>query len=361
MKKTTLLFFIVLLIVVAYFYFRSTGAKESFVSPASIKGDNAFASLIFLSKAQKSADLKGDQIRADMPAVEACKNVVIPSVGVVQIPAYMPKECYNALLAKYGLSAETNLPAVPVLNLSVDEIAATLSAFIQRKGQMTEYSASSMADEMSKQGTFCTQKKIGKTNYVGPVCYNALLKKYVTDVTVEQAAIVPDQAQAQVQTPIQTSPSQTQAEPESSAKDYRISFLKNLAIMAGFTNIKTDEIEKVYSTADNCKKDSNEYDTDCIREMANTYGINIGGAAGAEKKSTTIEFGKKVDVAPQSKGGAEGTSADVITTDGSHTKIVNIPSIEQGTKFANKQSKINVINLRDYVHKDNIPCWSCKL
>ena len=70
-----------------------------------------------------------------------------------------------------------------------------------------------------------------------------------------------------------------------------------------------------------------------------------------------------VDSVPQTKGAAEEGYApsSTITTGGTQVATTATPSMIQGAEYSRNVPEINVINLRDYVRKDQIPCWSCNL
>jgi hypothetical protein len=365
MKKfnTTFLLVVAVLIVAVFLYYYFNPSKpwlEGFASDTSISKANASAALIFLHKAYKGVDIAASKIEADIVGLTGCGPTF--TIG-----------CFDALLAKYAIVPETLLPATPAVNLELAAVTMTLDLLRTRKGVANpQVSSSDLNAALVSDTIACAKTTLGGVDYIKPVCYNMLLKKLLLDVPVAPVVAV--------------TAAQNPVVPAQSTKDYRVSFFKNLALIAGETKLKTDAIETAYDKMASCKKDNSDYDIDCFHELAAEFDITItkeamdsvgvptdkkkgtiddvlSTALKALKKDTKadekckVEFGKEppVEIPDVSKPESTCTATSDVVKD---TKT---PAVSQGCDFATKFPKVNVINLRDYVHKDEIPCWSCKL
>jgi hypothetical protein len=372
MKKfnTTFLLVVAVLVVAVFLYYYFNPSKpwlEGFQTEISISKQTVVGALIFLHKAYKGVDISASKIEND-------------SIGLTQCGRTLTIECIDALLAKYAIVPETLLPATPAVNLELPAVTMTLDLLRTRKGVANpQVSSSDLNAALVSDTIACAKTTVGGVDYIKPVCYNMLLKKFLLDVPAAPvAAVAPVQAEA--------------VAPAQSTKDYRISFFKNLALIAGETKLKTDAIEAAYDKMASCKKDNSDYDIDCFHELAAEFDITITkeamdsvGVPTDKKKDSTIddvlstalkalkkddadtsastgtkckvEFGKEPPVEIPDVSKPESTC----TTTSDVVKDTKTPAVSQGCDFANKFPKVNVINLRDYVHKDEIPCWSCKL
>ena len=342
---------------------------EGFTDSTSfISRGEAIGSLIFLNKAYKNKDLSGAAIEADMLTVSSC-----PATNT-----NITKTCYSDMLKKYAITPQTDMP-VSQANLDVMQAKATISHLRGLKGIFGwELNAMDFNTAIMNDPVICKKTIIGGSEYISPACYNSLLKKLYNDVT--PTVTIVEETETETLSPAQ------------STKDYRVSFFKNLTLIAGETNLKTDAIETAYDKLTSCGKDDSEYDIDCFHELADKFKINItkeamnsvgvstkkkstaektvedalnllkdSKATAADAKKCTVEFGKKPEIVPQTCAATETKPDTTCVTTGDVVKETKTPAVEQGCDFANKMPKINVINLRDYVHKDEIPCWSCKL
>jgi hypothetical protein len=340
-------------------------------APFMSKGE-AVGSLIFLNKAYKNKDLSGGAVEADMLTVSSC-----PAKDT-----NITKTCYSDMLKKYGLNHESDIPE-SAANLSVDQVRVTLGVLRAYKGIFgSDISQYEMTTAIAND-TICGKNKSSVDGFIKPICYNSLLKTLYKNIAA---------ASASASTSTETETDAETLAPAQSTKDYRVSFFKNLSLIAGYTNLKTDAIETAYDKMKSCGKDDSEYDIDCFHELADKFKINItkeamnsvgvstkkkstaektvedalnllkdSKATAAEAKKCTVEFGKKPEIVPQTGAATETKPDTTCVTTGDVVKETKTPAVEQGCDFANKMPKINVINLRDYVHKDEIPCWSCKL
>lgn len=383
MKKFNMMFVMIvtILVVLAFVYFYIYPSQpwlEGFEdNTASILKNEAVGSLIFLNKAYKNKDLTGGMIEADMLTVSSC-----PKTGTT-----ITKTCYNDMLNKYDINPESNVP-VSDTNLSIDQARISLRVLRELKGIFGGiFNPSSSYEFITAiaNDTVCSANKSKVNGYINPVCYNSLLKTHYRDVSpsigISNVTSTPNAIE---QMPMTGPPN---------VKDYRVGFFKNLSLVAGYTTIKTSQIEAVYDKMTSCKNASNEYDIDCFREMADEFDITISKeamnsvdkiptttnasaesaidsalkvlkdtkSAAADVKKCTVEFGKKPEISPQTGAAPAKTPDTTCVTTGEVVKDTKTPSVAQGCDFANKFPKVNVINLRDYVHKDEIPCWSCKL
>lgn len=377
MNNTFLLVVAVLVVaVVLYFYFKpSQPWLEGFADvnlPDYYPLDSLYL-ISYLVKYQKNKDITVSTLLDDM------KNITLCSTSD---KSKIMKPCFEALLNKYEIVPENLLETSSSSNLEIRAIEnVILPVLMFRKGILDPKTFNildfekKVRDYIASQPTTCAITVLGNNiEYVKPTCYNALLKKFVLDVPVPAQAPAPVPQQEIVQ-----------AVPEKT-KDYRVSFFKNIALIAGETKLKTDAIETAYDKMASCKNNSSEYDIDCFHELAAEFDITVSKEAmdsvgiptdkkktGAisdtidaalkaldDKKKDTkckVEFGKAppVEVPDVSKSESTCTAtSDVV-------KETKTPAVSQGCDFANKFPKVNVINLRDYVHKDEIPCWSCKL
>lgn len=344
------------------------GFQDS-TTPFMSRGD-AVTSLIFLNKAYKAKDVSGGAVEADMLTVNSCPTK----------DTSITKTCYSDMLKKYDIDHERDVPE-SAANLSIEQVRMTLGVLRAYKGIFgSDISQYEMTTAIAND-TICGKNKSSVDGFIKPICYNSLLRTLYKNVAAASgAASAASEDTEEVETAA------------SSSKDYRVSFFKNLSLIAGYTNLKTADIETAYDKMKSCTKDSNEYDIDCFHELADEFNINItkeamnsvgvstktksatektiedalnalkdSKASAADAKKCTVEFGKKPEIVPQTGAAAESKPDTTCVTTGDVVKETKTPAVEQGCDFANKMPKINVINLRDYVHKDEIPCWSCKL
>lgn len=372
MKKfnTTFLLVVAVLVVAVFLYYYFNPSKpwlEGFADSMDYYPPDSLSLISYLIKYQKNKDVTVSTILDDIKTVTACSTSDNTKIM---------KPCFEALVNKYEVVPEKLLESSSTANLEIRAIEnVILPGLMFRKGILDPKIFNlinfekSVRDYIATEPVTCAITKVGSTEYVKPICYNALLKKFVLDVPVQAAPVA-----------------QNPVVPAQSTKDYRVSFFKNLALIAGETKLKTDAIETAYDKMASCKKDNSDYDIDCFHELAAEFDITITkeamdsvGVPTDKKKDSTIddvlstalkalkkdeadtkckvEFGKEPPVEIPDVSKPESTC----TTTSDVVKDTKTPAVSQGCDFANKFPKVNVINLRDYVHKDEIPCWSCKL
>jgi hypothetical protein len=177
-------------------------------------------------------------------------------------------------------------------------------------------------------------------------------------------------------------------------KKDRIDTFMAIADVAGYTDLDKDDVSDEYDDLKkSCGKTNVKFDRNCYDDLAKKLDITIFSSSstdddedekdekdditttttktkadasksdvsgGAYSAKCTVQFGNDL-VTPQTKAAADKTTDTTSTTTGDVAKTTKTPAVEQGCEFTQKFPKVNVINLRDYVHKDEIPCWSCKL
>lgn len=317
MKKisTTIILVVAILIVSVflYYYFNPNSPYlEGFAPSTDLTGVNAVATLIFLNKQFKGTDKTMTQVKTDMKGVNFCPDTTATlNTNMPTIPA----ACFKAMISKYEIIPGP-LPTTASENIDILQAGITISTLKKIKGD--SYSSfvpqTLVEDVMTEFPEKCKITTIGNSKFITPTCYNAIYSKLLTDTTtvtvpVPVPALVPAPVPALVQEPVQA-PLGVTPSPSDSELD---KFLK--------------EMKDVSKTAKKC----------------------------------TVEFGKEVITAPQTKASQEKESDKTCTTEGDMTKDTKTAAAQQGCDFSSKFPKVNVINLRDYIHKDDIPCWGCKI
>ena len=205
--------------------------------------DDAVKSLVFLNNAYNHVNKTNDDIINDMLKISACpKSYTQTNIS---------KACYGGLLNKYGIDPEVNLSEKSDINLATVDVLKTLNVFRDYNdvfGHIDDLEFTAMLRSTSD----CKTNTIGRP-FIGPKCYNILLKTYLktAGTAPDSDSVAPAEDTASSADPVATA---------TSSKDYRVSFFKNLSLIAGYTNLKTDAIETAYDKMTSCGKDDSEYD-----------------------------------------------------------------------------------------------------
>ena len=359
-----MIFWLVALALIAaavYYFFMPAGPYlEGFAPSTSVpidQGKSAITNLYFLTK---SATLSSDTLNAALVELSA----VCPASATE-----MSKTCFDALVSKYSLNKSAiSTPA----NVNTEAAKQIISVLNRQLG--SSYGTLDPADvefamrnDSDLMGT-CTINS--GTGTITKDCYNKLISKF---------------------TSISTPPSAPNSMEESNddIKDRRVEVFLAMAETAGHDDVDEDDVRKSYDDmTKSCGKKSQSKDRACYEDIAKDLKITLFTPASPayddikgdkstsnaasklpetiadEKKSydskCTVEFGKEA-ATPQIKAATPKTPDSTCDTTGTISKTTKTPAVEQGCEFAQKFPKVNVINLRDYVHKDEVPCWSCKL
>ncbi len=316
--KQILLWVIIVLVVAvvvnyALSYFMPGGPYlEGFASrsdsyPTSVPmtdGKSAISSLYFMKNGASLTD-------ASLNAVMVDNSGVCPASALE-----MSKDCFNKLVGIYSLntgviSAPVNVPNTAALNI--------VSVLNKQLGLgYSTLSASAIQGAMSTQVDLSGVCHVAATGTISKECYNALINAFVINANKDGVVCSTSDVSGSATAPISL----------------------------------TDDIKKTASIIGTSL--SNAAST-----IKPTSDVSGSATAPLEAKCT-VQFGSDV-VNPQTKAATTKAPDSTCTTTGDVAKTTKTPAVEQGCEFAQKFPKVNVINLRDYVHKDEIPCWSCKL
>ena len=291
----------------------------------------------------------------------------------------MSKACFDALVTRYsidktmevssttGINAESAKKIISVLNRQLGTSYSTLDA------ADVGYA---MANDVDLSG-ICVVSTAGQT--ITPACYKKVYDKFVRNASTTSSTSTTVNDDLSVE------------EDEDDIKDRRVERFMTLAETVGYDDVKEKNVRNSYDDmTKSCGKKSSSYDRACYEDIATDLKLTLfsGSKDTSTKSSTdtksttssitdslfpkkdvadgtynskcTVEFGKDV-VNPQTKAATTKAPDSTCTTTGDVSKTTKTPAVEQGCEFTQKFPKVNVINLRDYVHKDEIPCWSCKL
>jgi hypothetical protein len=294
----------------------------------------------------------------------------------------MSKACFDSLVTNYSLS-KTSLPSSYSAGISAEQAKIIMSVLNRQLG--TSYSSLDAADvgyALTNDVDLSGLCAVSTAGTISVACYNKLLEKFATapaTTTTTSTAVSADT----------TTTTKTAAQ----VKKDRIDTFMAIADVAGYTDLDKDDVSDEYDDLKkSCGKTKASFDRECYNDLAKKLDITIfsssstgddatttkttstktkskttdlSGATptdvsgGSYSAKCTVQFGDNL-VSPQTKASADKTTTTSTTT-GDVAKTTKTPAVEQGCEFAQKFPKVNVINLRDYVHKDEIPCWSCKL
>lgn len=285
---------------------RSFG-HEGFVTsyPTSVPmtdGKSAISSLYFMKNGTSLTD-------ASLNAVMVDNSGVCPASATE-----MSKNCFNKLVGVYSLNTGVISAPVNVANTAALNIVSVLNK--QLGLGYSTLSASAIQGAMSTQVDLSGVCQVAATGTITKECYNALINAFVINAN----------------------------------KDGVVCSTSDVSGSATVPTSLTDDIKKTASSIGTSL--SNAAST--IKPTS-----DVSGAAPLEAKCT-VQFGSDV-VNPQTKAATTKAPDSTCTTTGDVAKTNKTPAVEQGCEFAQKFPKVNVINLRDYIHKDEVPCWSCKL
>jgi hypothetical protein len=305
--KQILVWLLIVLVVAVIAYY-----ILSFVMPAASEGFSATAYPTSVSVMDgKSAITNLYFIKNRTSLLDASLNAVMVDVSNV-CPASateMSKECFSALLDKFSL--KTDLITAPE-NVSASAAQNIVSVLNKQLG--LGYSTLSTEDIQTAMMTQTDLSGICKVSHFGAItkdCYNALLNAFVFNANKNGVICSATEETEQVE---------------------------------------GEDIDKIKGTIPK-KMPTDSSILDKLISLSKSD---------SDPSKCTVEFGKDT-VNPQEKAATPKAPATTCTTTGDVANTTKTPAVDQGCDFAKKFPKVNVINLRDYVHKDEIPCWSCKL
>ncbi len=306
---------------------------------------------------------------------DASLNAVILDVSnICPVSAStMSKACFDSIVSKYNLSKD-DLASSSISDINAEQAKIIISVFNRQLG--TSYSSLDIADvgyAMTNDADLSSICTVSATGTITKTCFNKLLEKFATKAP--STPVSPDT----------TTTTKTAAE----VKKDRIDTFMAIADVAGYTDLDKDDVSDAYDDLKkSCGKTKASFDRECYNDLAKKLDISIFESSSStkdddDKKSTTkptdistsktsdvsggaysakctVQFGNDL-IAPQTKAATEKPVDKTCDTTGTVSKTTKTPAVEQGCEFTQKFPKVNVINLRDYVHKDEIPCWSCKL
>ncbi len=245
-------------------------------------------------------------IKNASPLTDASLNAVMVDMSGVCPPSatMMSKECFDGLVGKFSLNTGVIDSPENVNVIAAQNIVSVLNR--QLGLGYSSLQASDIQTAMSTQTDLSGICTVSGTGTISNACYNALLNAFVINAN----------------------------------KDGVVCSTSDVAgIAAGAGSASGTPVAGSTSTGPSAPAD-------------------ISG--GAYSAKCTVQFGNDL-VSPQTKAASVKTTDKTCTTTGDVAKTTKTPVVEQGCEFTQKFPKVNVINLRDYVHKDEIPCWSCKL
>ena len=290
-------------------YSKRTDVREGFALhsgtyPTSIgmaDGKSAISNLYFMKNGASLTDASLNAVMVDMSGV--CPASALE----------MSKGCFNAIVGKFALNTGEITAPANVSAVAAENIVAILNK--QLGLGYSTLSPSAIQGAMATQTDLSGVCQVSATGTITKECYNALINAFV--INANKDGVVCSTSDVD----------ETKKAPTSLTSD-----IKDTAKTIG-TSI-SNAASKLPETIADAKK---SYDTKC-----------------------TVEFGKEA-ATPQTKAATPKTPDSTCDTTGTISKTMKTPAVEQGCEFAQKFPKVNVINLRDYVHKDEVPCWSCKL
>jgi hypothetical protein len=293
----------------------------------------------------------------------------------------MSKACFNSIVSKYNLSKD-DLASSAISDINAEQAKIIMSVFNRQLG--TSYSSLDVADvgyAMTNDADLSSICTVSATGTITKTCFNKLLEKFAT-------------APASTTTTSTTVPADTTTTKKTAAevKKDRIDTFMAIADVAGYTDLDKDDVSDEYDDLKkSCGKTKASFDRECYNDLAKKLDITIFSSSsmeeedeedditttttstktktdasesdvsgGAYSAKCTVQFGNDL-ISPQTKAATEKPVDKTCDTTGTVSKTTKTPAVEQGCEFTQKFPKVNVINLRDYVHKDEIPCWSCKL
>ncbi len=293
----------------------------------------------------------------------------------------MSKACFDELVSRYNLN--TGLLSSSYSSGINAEQAKTIMTVLNRQ-LGTSYSTLDAADvgyAMSNDVVLSGLCTISATGTISVACYNRLILEFGGTPA------------APTSTPVAADTTTTKTAAE--VKKGRIDTFMAIADVAGYTDLDKDEVGDAYDDLKkSCGKTKASFDRECYNDLAKKLDITIFSSStmdeedeedeeddittttastktktdasksdisgGSYSAKCTVQFGNDL-VTPQTKAATEKPVDKTCDTTGTVSKTTKTPAVEQGCEFTQKFPKVNVINLRDYVHKDEIPCWSCKL
>jgi len=290
----------------------------------------------------------------------------------------MTKACFDGLVTKYSLDKSMEVSSATGINAgSAKKIISVLNR--QLGTSYSTLDADDVGYAMTDDADLSRVCAVSATGTITRACYKKLYDKFVTNATPAPAT-VKDDLDADGD--------------EDDIKDRRVELFMTLAETVGYDDVKEKNVRNSYDDmTKSCGKKSSSYDRACYEDIAADLKLTLFSGSkdtsdtstksSTDKKSTTssitdslfpksdvsggsynakctVEFGKDV-VNPQTKAATTKAPDSTCTTTGDVSKTTKTPAVEQGCEFTQKFPKVNVINLRDYVHKDEVPCWSCKL
>ncbi len=302
----------------------------------------------------------------------------------------MSKACFDSLVTNYSLS-KTSLASSYSAGINAEQAKIIMSVLNRQLG--TSYSSLDPADvgyAMTSDTDLSGICDLSANTTISAACYNKLLQKFATaPATATTTATTTSTAVSADTTTTTKSAAQV--------KKDRIDTFMAIADVAGYTDLDKDDVSDEYDDLKkSCGKTKVSYDRECYNDLAKKLDITIFSSSSKDddkddedddttttttstktkSKTTdpsgsdvsgsaysakcTVQFGNDL-VTPQTKAASTTTTNTTATTTGDVAKTTKTPAVEQGCEFTQKFPKVNVINLRDYVHKDEIPCWSCKL
>lgn len=376
--KQILVWLVVLIVVAAAVYYFLTPAGpylEGFSYSTAVSladGKNAIKGLYTIKN--PGVNLTDASLNAVMLDVSnICPNTATTT--------QMSKACFDSLMTNYSLS-KTSLTSSYSSGIDAAQAKTIMSVLNRQLG--TSYSSLDVADvgyAMTSDVDLSGLCAVSTTGTISVACYNKLLEKFGTAAAASTTST----------TVSADTTTKTAAEVKKDRIDTFMA-IADVAGVAGYTDLDKDDVSDEYDgLKKSCGKTKSSYDRECYNDLAKKLDITIfsssstdddttkktstktkTGAAGASgasgpdvsgssySKKCTVEFGKDA-VAPQTKAASDKTTDTTSTATGDVAKTTKTPAVEQGCEFTQKFPKVNVINLRDYVHKDEIPCWSCKL
>jgi hypothetical protein len=374
--KQILVWLVVLIIIAATIYYFLTPVGpylEGFSYSTTVSlglGRDAIKGLYYI---KNNRDLSSNEL---ITAMNDISNICPNTLSTTQ----MSKQCFDALVAKFNLS-KTSLPSSYTTLIPVQ--AATIIMSVLNRQLGSSYSTLNLEDvsyAMSNDADLSGVCSVSPTGTITAACYNKLLEKFATATSATSTTV--------------------SADTNTTNKDRRVELFMAMAETAGYDDIDEEDVRNSYDDmTKTCGKKSVSNDRACYEDIAkdlkiklfassssspaydelknngntslkiagtstsNAASLTSPTASDAKKASDakcTVQFGNDV-ATPQTKAAAEKPVDKTCGATGDIAKTTKTPAVEQGCEFTQKFPKVNVINLRDYVHKDEVPCWSCKL
>ncbi len=231
----------------------------------------------------------------------------------------MPTECFDAIVKKLDLN--TGIITSPE-NINLGSAENIITVLNRRLG--LGYSSLTHMDigkAIKMQPDLSNVCVVSSTGTITKECYNALINAFV--INANKDGVVCSTSDVE----------ETKTEPKSLLSDIK------------------DTTKTIGTSTSNAAS--------ILTPSASGKPTEMSG--GSYSAKCTVQFGNDAAVSPQTKAATEKPIDKTCGTTGDVAKTTKTPAVEQGCEFAQKFPKVNVINLRDYVHKDEVPCWSCKL